>query len=57
MRSGYKVESTIYKADNFIAVSNIEDVNRVENLSFYFEINVRRIKSNTTVGFWRIKRK
>ncbi len=57
MRTGYKIENVIAKGDNFILVSNFASINEVVNLGFSAEETVRKLKSSSFLGFWRIKRK
>ena len=57
MRAGYKIENDIAKSHNFILVSNYASINEVVNLGYKAEKTAHNLKSSSTLGFWRIKRK
>lgn len=57
MRTGYKIENVIAKRDNFILVSNFASINEVVNIGYKAEKTVHSLKSSSSLGFWRIKRK
>ena len=57
MKAGYKIVNSIEKSDNFILVSTYGSINEVVNLGFITEKMIHRLKSSSTPGFWRIKRK
>lgn len=57
MREGYIITNVIEKEDNYILVACYAPLNEIVNLGFIREKSIKRLKSNTTVGFWRIKRK
>ena len=57
MRAGYKVENKFEKGAAFIIVSNLHYQNEVINYGCVNIKELKFLKDESDIGFWRIKRK
>ena len=57
METGYIVETDTTDGANFIIVSNYGPLNEVHNWGCETEKDLKRLKLESDIGFWRIKRK
>jgi len=57
MRAGFTVVNFDTEGARFILLHNIESLNEVINVGYFRKETILKLKNQTVIGFWRIKRK